>query len=116
MIQRRHIIIFGNSIIVGTVGASLRCASIYDITHLSLEQIDELEAMAPDVVIFDLDSPRPRAAFTLLDTLPGLKLIGISADSNVVKVWSGRLLRELSTKDLLGVIHSQPKKYVCRDI
>ena len=63
--------------------------------------------MAPDVVVFDLEATRPEAAFSLLERCPSLKLIGISPDSNLVRIWSGKQLRELSTQDLLDVINEK---------
>ena len=104
--KKRQIVLYGTSIIVGTVGASLQQLPQYEVIPLLPAQQNELEVMAPDVVIFDLEATRPEEAFSLLETCPGMMLIGISPDSNLVKVWSGRQLRELSTQDLIEVINS----------
>jgi len=71
---------------------------------LSPSDGDHLAALAPDVVLFDLEAGRPEAAFRMLESHPGLTLVGISPDNNTVKVWSSSQLRELSTKELMGVI------------
>lgn len=108
MNEPRHIVMLGNSVILGTVGASVRRYPQYRVSSLgSIPDIAELEALRPDVMFFDLESNRPEAAFTLLETSPGLMLIGISPDSNLVKVWSGKQLRELSTRELMEVIDKQ---------
>ena len=40
----------------------------------------------------------------LLESIPGLQLIGLNPDTNQVQVWSGTHLHELSTRDLVKVI------------
>ena len=40
------------------------------------------------------------AAFSLPESGPGLVLIGVSSDSNLVKIWTGRQIREMSIQDL----------------
>ncbi len=110
--EKRRIVLYGTSVIVGTIGASLRRSSRYKVIPLLPDQPNELENLAPDVVLFDLDAAHPVAAFSLLEKLPGLLLVGISPDKNLVKVWSGRQLRELSTQELMGVIDYQLKNAV----
>jgi hypothetical protein len=105
--EKRRIVLYGTSVIVGTVGANLRRSPKYEVFSLFPAQQSELEVMAPDVVLFDLEAVRPKAAFSLLESHPGLMLVGISPDNNIVKVWSSRQLRELSTQDLMGVIDGQ---------
>ena len=105
----RRIFLYGNSVILGTLGTSLRRNPQFEVTTLAppLPRGSELQALNPDVVVFDLESARPESAFSLLETSPKLLLIGISPDKNLVKVWSGRQLRELSTQDLIAVIDGQ---------
>ena len=109
----RHICIYGNSVILGTLGASLRRYPQLEVTSLWPDplQISELQALNPNVIIFDLDAPRPEAAFSLLESCPGLLLIGISPDANYVRTWYGQQLREIpSAHDLLEVINKQLEK------
>jgi hypothetical protein len=105
--DKRLIVLYGNSVIIGTVGASLRRSQRYKVVPMLPSQQSELEATAPDVVVFDLDATRPEAAFSMLESRPDLKLIGISPDSNLVRIWSGKQLRELSTQALLDVINEE---------
>ena len=107
MEKRRRIVLFGNSLVVGTVGASLRRLPQYEVVSLPTAQQNELEATAPDVVLFDLEAARPEAAFSLLERRPGLLVIGVSPDKNVAGIWSGKQLRELSMRDLVEVISDQ---------
>ena len=108
--EKRLIVLYGNSVIVGTVGASLRRSHQYKVVPMLPSQQSELEATAPDAVVFDLAGSRPEAAFSMLESRPGLMLIGISPDSNLVRIWSGRQLRELSTQGLLEIVNEQMEK------
>ncbi len=109
MEKRRRICLCGNSVMMGTLGASLRRVPRYQVSALSppWPETGELEALAPDVILFDVEAGRPEAAFFLLQKDPSLLVIGVSPDSNLVKIWSGRQLRELSTQGLLEVIDEQ---------
>jgi len=107
--KKRQVILYGNSVIVGTVGASLRLSPGYEVVSLLPAQQNDLKAMAPSVVLFDLEAARPEVAFSLLETCPGMMLIGVSPDTNLIKVWSGRQLQEVSTRELLSLIDGQEK-------
>jgi hypothetical protein len=105
----RRIVLFGNSVIVGTVGASLRLSPQYEVVtpEPPLPGARELAALKPDVVLFDLEAFLPQAAFSLLESCPNLMLIGVSPDKNQVRMWTGRELKELSTQDLIKVINEE---------
>jgi len=106
---RRLILLYGNSVILGAIGASLRGCSEFEVTtlNLPLPGAQVLDDAKPDILLFDLDSPHNEAVFSILKTNPGLLLMGISPDINLVKIWSGRQVRELSTQDLLELIKSE---------
>ena len=106
--EKRQVVLYGNSIILGTLGASLRHYPHLEVIPLlvPLPTCVELEAMGPDVIIFDLQATRPEGLFSLLESRPSLSLIGVDPDRNQVLIWSGRNLHELSTQDLVEVINS----------
>ena len=108
MTKSRRIVLYGDSIILGSVGASLERVPRFEVTHLSppLPGASELEPMDPDVIVFDVDSDVAAGAFSLLETRPGLLILGISPDGNVVRQWSGRQYTELSTSDLTALIEA----------
>ena len=105
----RRICLYGNSVILGTLGASLRRRPQFEVTTLMppLPGARELATLKPDVVLFDLQATQTEAVFSLLESCPKLLLIGVNPDTNLVKMWAGRQLRELSTNDLLKVIDGQ---------
>lgn len=109
MEKRQQIILFGRTIILGTVGASLQNRADFDVICLSppYPGLQELAAMKPDVILFDMESTYPMVAFSLLATLPELQLISIDPSTNQLMVWSGQQFRELSLQDLVEVIHKE---------
>jgi len=104
---KRRVVLYGNSVIIGTVGTSLRRSPQYEVIPFSPVQQNELEALAPDVVLFDLEAAQNEAVFSLLARHPALLLIGLCPDTNLVKMWAGRQMVELTTKGLVEAISKQ---------
>ena len=102
--MKKQIWLYGNSIILGTIAVSLKSDSRFEVTTVGPSLPDVKKEAAPDVIFFDLNSSFCQDAFPLLESCPGLKLIGVGPDTNVVKVWSGKQLTDLSTRDLMGLI------------
>jgi len=105
----RQILLYGNSLIIGSIGASLRRLSQFEVTALAppLQEMQDFDSLKPDIILFDLETTHSEAVFSMLKTHPGLLLVGISPDINLVKIWSGRQVRELSTQSLLELIKSE---------
>ncbi len=106
MEEQRHVLVYGRTVILGTVEASLRTFPQVKITVLSapFPTVEELGAMAPDAILYDLAAPRPESALALLETRPGLLLIGVNPSSNGALVLSSRPAQALSANDLVNVI------------
>jgi hypothetical protein len=111
METNKRILLYGNSVILGTIGVSLGRDSQFEVTRLAtpMKKTQKLDAVKTDILLFDLGTTRPGAVLSLLESNPALQLIGISPDVNLVKVWSIRELREVSMDDLLQVITSDAK-------
>ncbi len=103
-----RILLYGDSVILGCVGASLERTGRFDVTRqpLPVSCASELEAQAPDVILFDAENGQPDAAFSLLKTRPDLLLLSLDPDGNIVRMWSGRQYHELSTQDLTALIEA----------
>lgn len=103
----RAVILYGNSIVLASVGASLQRAG-FSVTRLAppLPGPAELAALHPDVILFDMESGHPDAAFSLLQSCPGLLLLGMNPDGNTMRMWSGPQYAELSTKELTALIEA----------
>lgn len=108
MEKRQHIFILGDSLILGALGESLRRSGQFYLTNLTLpKDVVELESMKPDAILFDLETPHMEFIFSLSESCSKLLLVGVSPDTNIVKVWVGRQLQELSMQGLLAVIKDQ---------
>jgi hypothetical protein len=110
MEKRQRIFILGDSLILGAIGENLRSGGQFDLTNLALpNDVREIESMKPDAILFDLETPHMEFIFSLTESCSKLLLVGISPDTNIVKVWIGRQLQELSMQGLLAVIKDQLK-------
>lgn len=111
MKARRRILLYGNSVIIGSIRASLQRFSQLEVTTITppLQEVQDLDAVDPDILLFDLETIRTESLFSLLKSHPNLLLIGVSPDINAVHVWSGRQLRDLSMQGLLEVINEELK-------
>lgn len=108
MDKRQRILILGNSLILNVLGESLKRSGHFDLTSQEMpNDVRDLEHMNPDAILFDLEAPHKEDVFSLSENCSKLLLIGVSPDTNIVKVWSGRQLRELSMQGLLDMIEDQ---------
>ena len=107
--QPQRVILFGKSVILGTVGASLRQLPEFEVIALAppFPTVTELAMMVPEIILFDLQAPRPEPAFALLECCPGLLLVGVSPDRNEVTMWSGQTFSQLTTQELVQAITNQ---------
>lgn len=112
METKKRIRLYGNSLILGSIKNSLRRSPQFEVTTLlpPMEETLKSDTLKTDILLFDLETTRPEAVFSFLESEPNLQLIGISPDINLVKVWSIRELREVSMGDLLEVIRNEAKE------
>jgi hypothetical protein len=108
----RRIIFYGNSVILGALEYSFRRISQVQVIGLlpPFPGKSGLEELDPDVIFFDMDASNTEGLFSLLETCPKILLVGVSSGVNLVRIWSGRQLKEPSTKSLLEVIEEQMKE------
>ena len=106
MVTTTRVILYGRSIILGTVGASLAPHPDLEILSLSppLPDVEALEELAPDVILFDDALGRPKSLFALLRNHPKLLLVGINPENEQVKLWSSAEGKVLTADDLLQLI------------
>ncbi len=111
MHTRRKALLYGNSVILGSLEVSLQRSPQFEVIYLRspLPGTAEFLALTPEVIIFDLEATQSEALFSLLDDCPKVLLVGLNPDTNLVKIWAGRQLQELSTQGLLKIIDEQIK-------
>lgn len=104
--MKRRTILFGGTVILGALRASLVLCPELDVIPLfpPLPGARELAAYAPDVILFDTAGGRPDPAFALLRDCPQLILIGVDPEGDQITVWSSEQCRAASTEELLQVI------------
>jgi hypothetical protein len=114
----RRVLLYGNSLVVSTVGASLQECGGLELVRVDAgaagsaggaDTAARLSALAPAAVIFDRVTTRPDLVLALLDQLPQALLIGVNPSSDQVLVLSGRQERAVAPEDLLGVIQREAR-------
>lgn len=104
------VILYGNSLFVAGVEASLRNTSGLDAVRIDATLPDaaqQLDALCPDAVIFDLTAPDSPFAIRFLSEHPGLPLVGLDLNSKKVLVLSGQQHTVLAANDLAQVIRQE---------
>ncbi len=132
MEKRRTVILYGNSLLMAGLEASLREQPGLDVVQVDAtlpNAAQRLSALHPDVVIFDLSAPPSTPSTTLrpgfqpfgyaqarlppsnlhlptsiLQEHPGISLIGLDLNSNKVLVLSGQEHTVLAANDLAQII------------
>lgn len=104
--QKRRVLLYGKSWILGAVGASLKQYPHLEIVPLAppLPEVQQLRALSPTVVIFDLGSVPPEFPFWLLREQPDLVLIGMDAAGDKLLLLPSRQAGALTTDDLVQVL------------
>ncbi len=103
-------VLYGNSLVMSTIGASLRAHSGLELVRLepgAPDAAQRLLALHPDVVLFDLATAEPDFAVTLLKQHSKLLLIGVDLANARMLVLSGHESNVLTVDDLLHVIADQ---------
>ncbi len=98
----RTVALYGHSLAVSSIAASLEgCAG------LRVVPAEQLGAVQPDVVIFDLAASAQRdSVLALCQAQPHLLVIGVDVATDQALVLSGQTSRMLTPDDLVNVIES----------
>ena len=110
MDQLRTIVLYGASLSVAAIGASLEGRPGWQVTHLDSVSPDAAQSLRrahPDVVLFDLAAAQPEAAISLLKELPDLLLIGVDLANHQALVLSGEQPHVYTSDDFVRLIEAQ---------
>lgn len=110
MEKRRLVVLLGDSLLMDSVGASLKDRQGLGVMRMYAaddETIGQLRALGPDLVMVDLDTPHADFIVPFLREQPGIPLVGIDADSNRVVVLSSQYRPAFSGDDLMEMIQEQ---------
>lgn len=106
MKRRQRVILYGKSVILVTVGASLVHFPELEVVELSppLPGTEDLAALAPDAILFDVNAGHPDAAFDLLKQCQNLLLISVNAENDQLLLWSSGQGSAASMGEIVRVI------------
>lgn len=104
----RRIILYGNSLILGSIKARLRRYPQFEVTTLvpPLKEEQAFDNVKSDILLYDLDLPPTEAVFSRLKINSALLMVGINSGTNLIQVWSGRQLRGMSMQSLIELIEN----------
>jgi len=103
-----RVAIYGNSLSVASIGASLQDRPGLELLALDAtlpDAIQRLEPLMPDMVLFDLAIAHAvEDAVSLLAAHPNLVLVGFDLTSHRALLLSGKQSTVLTTDDLIQII------------
>ncbi len=110
MDNSRLVVLFGDSLLMDGVEASLRASQSLGVMRI-LDTVTDLkkclQALQPDMVIFDWDTPQSQLIISILRDQPGITLLGLDVHSRKVIIVSSHQYTPMSANDLVRVIQSQ---------
>ena len=110
MEERRIIVLFGDSLLMDTVEASLGTMQDLGVMRIYTTVTDiahRLQSYSPDLIIFELNSLLPNVVIPFLVDQPGVPLLGLDITSSRVVVLSSQQHTVLTANDLDNLIRSQ---------
>ena len=111
--NRRRVILYGNSVVLAAIGASLEHFPDLELVALfaPLPDAVELSALAPDVIFFDTGCGEftLHELFTLLQACPNLLLVGANPENAQWMLWSSGCFDAVTTESLVQVIVHGPR-------
>jgi len=108
MKKQRKVILYGDSLILEGIRTNLSGCPDLEVVSLAfpLLKVQELDALTPDVVIFDLEAAHRDAVLALQRERPQVLLVGVNLATNQMLLWSGEQSRGLAMPDLVLAIRS----------
>ena len=105
MDKRQRVILYGDTLVLAGIRASLVVNPAFEVIDLDASQVTRQGVLAlnPDTIIFDIHTVQPHFSSNLIQHWAGL-LIGINPDNNQVFLWTGHQMSALSVQDLVTVI------------
>ena len=105
-----RVIVFGNTLVLAGVRTSIGLdPSCETIACEHTARLQELAALRPDALIFELDAIPGEFVYCLSRELPGLLLIGIDPETNRAIFWAGQEAEEVTAQDLTSAIRHAGK-------
>jgi hypothetical protein len=116
MEKRRRVAVYGNSLNMAGIVASLKADPTLEVLCLNLDSTDARQSLDENdlaAIVFDLSDPPLRPDLTILRDRPGLLLIGMDLSRDEMLVLSSQHAQALSMADLVSVIHQVAPSATC---
>lgn len=110
MDKRRRVVVYGNSLNMAGIVASLKADTTLEVLCVNLDSPDARQCLDENdlaAIVFDLSDPHLHPDVTLLRGRPGLLLIGVDPSRDEMLVLSSHYEQALSVVDLVKVIHQK---------
>ena len=107
MHQPRTVAVYGNSLFIAGIEASLKTQPELQVMRIAGDDSDMAEPLTeacPDVIVFDLSATRPLISFSFLVEHPQVLFIGLDLASDRGFVFSGQYSQVSTTDNLLQLI------------
>jgi hypothetical protein len=104
---QRRIVLVGDSLLMDAVEASLNDSlklGLLRIHGTPAQTAERLKNLAPDLVIFDMNTPHLQSIVPLLKEHPQVRMLGLDAQSSQVVALSGQPYTTPSASDLASLI------------
>jgi DNA-binding NarL/FixJ family response regulator len=114
MKQKTLVALYGHDLVVSAIGACLEQKPEFQVIRIEGALADDLkrmDALRPDVVLFDLRSTQAHFGISLMHHYPEILLVGVDLTNHTMLVLSGASSRLLTIEDLVEGIekrHLQP--------
>jgi hypothetical protein len=110
MEKRRRVAVYGNSLNMAGIVATLKADTTLEVLCVNLDSPNarqSLDENEPAAIVFDLSDPPMRLDISLLRDRPGLLLVGVDLSNDEMLVLSSHPEQALSMADLVSVIHQK---------
>jgi len=107
---KKSVVIFGRSLNLAGINACLQQDEGLDVLQIDPSDPDarlRLEALTPEVILFDLSDPPNDIDMVLLRNKPGLLLIGVDPSSDEVLILKGQCSSVMTAGELSQLISNQ---------
>jgi hypothetical protein len=107
MKTKRTVLIFGGSLILATIGTFLQNREELEVVHIDANvpgSFDLVQAISPDVILFDLATLHTDTALSFLEVQPRLLLVGINLINGTMLVLCGHYAPAMTVDDLFQTI------------
>jgi len=114
--ETRSLVVLLASVLMDGIAVSLAGNQLLEITCLDADAIDvrqRLHTLKPDLVIFELDTPRLPCILSLLCEQPGILLIGLDLACSRAIVLNSHQHLTPTLNELCRVVHGEAGQKAC---